>query len=108
MSGNLIAIGDLPAELSYDDAIEAVYGDDLDWIESKLRQRLSVRVECDKQLTLYFYRALRTRFEEKGLSTSSATIATDRRSRLRGRSAGRHADDDAASVESAAGCCFQR
>ena len=38
MSGNLIPIDELPVELSYEDAVEAVYGDDLDWIENKLRQ----------------------------------------------------------------------
>ena len=69
MSGNLIPIDELPVELSYEDAVEAVYGDDLDWIENKLRQRLSVRVECDKQLTLYFYRALRSRLKRTVLTS---------------------------------------
>lgn len=56
-----IPIKDLPTDLTQDAAIEAVYGDDLDWIQNKLTQGLSVLVECDKQLTLYLYRAMRAR-----------------------------------------------
>ena len=57
----LIPIADLPRHLGEDDAIEAVYGGDLDWIATKLRQRLSVLVECDKQIGIGLYRALRSR-----------------------------------------------
>ncbi len=56
-----IAIRDLPTHIEYDDAIEAVYGTELNWIWSKLEQNLSVLLECDKQLSLYLYRGIRQR-----------------------------------------------
>src|SRR5262249_38913615 len=59
------AIQDLPLELTLDDAVEAVYGDDLRWAEEKLRQRLSVLIECDKQVVPYLYTALRSRLREE-------------------------------------------
>ncbi len=57
-----LSIASLPTSLSYDEAVEAAYREDLDWIEEKLRSRLSVLIECDKQLSNYIYRALRKRF----------------------------------------------
>jgi ATP-dependent Zn protease/intein/homing endonuclease len=57
-----VAISTLPATLTYDDAVELAYREDLDWIEEKLRSRLSVLIECDKQLSNYIYKALRRRF----------------------------------------------
>ncbi len=56
----------MPTQLSYDEAVEAVYREDLDWIEEKLRARLSVLIECDKQLSNYIYKALRKRFRATG------------------------------------------
>ena len=61
-SRNQIPISSLPVDLTFDETVSAVYRDDLDRIEEKLRQGLSVLVECDKQLTLYVYKALRQRF----------------------------------------------
>ncbi|MCK6511483.1 AAA family ATPase [Myxococcota bacterium] len=61
MSNHQIAISSLPQALTYDEATEAIYRDELDWIEEKLRLGLSVLIECDKQLTLYLYKALRAR-----------------------------------------------
>ena len=61
-----ISIDSLPAQLSYDEAVEAAYREDLDWIEEKLRARLSVLIECDKQLANYIYKALRKRFKASG------------------------------------------
>ena len=57
-----IPITQLPTQLSYDEAVEAAYREDLDWVEGKLRARLSVLIECDKQLSNYIYKALRKRF----------------------------------------------
>ena len=62
----LIPITSLPSTLSYDEAVEAAYRDDLDWIEEKLRSRLSVLIECDKQLSNYIYKALRKRLRGSG------------------------------------------
>ena len=61
-----IPIADLPSSLTYDEAVEAAYREDLDWIEEKLRSRLSVLIECDKQLSNYIYKALRKRFKASG------------------------------------------
>jgi len=65
MSENLVPIDSLPVELSQDEAVEATYREDLDWIEEKLRLGLSVLVECDKQLSLFLYRAVRNRLRRR-------------------------------------------
>jgi cell division protease FtsH len=61
-----VPIATLPTKISADDAVEAAYGRDLDWIAEKLRLGLSVLVECDKQLALHLYRALRRRTRSTG------------------------------------------
>ncbi|MEL6342411.1 MAG: AAA family ATPase [Myxococcota bacterium] len=61
-----LPIADLPLELSDDDAVEAVYGPELDAIERSLRQKTSVLVACDKQLVLYLYKAIRARLKRRG------------------------------------------
>lgn len=66
MSDLNISISSLPTTLTYDEAVEAAYREDLDWIEEKLRARLSVLIECDKQLSNYIYKALRKRFKASG------------------------------------------
>ena len=67
MSDSLnIPIDSLPTHLTYDEAVEAAYREDLDWIEEKLRSRLSVLIQCDKQLSNYIYKALRKRFKNSG------------------------------------------
>ncbi len=57
-------IRDLPLELNVDDAVEAAYGEDLDWIADKLRRNVSVLVECDKQVVTWLYAALRGRLRD--------------------------------------------
>src|SRR5581483_10079387 len=59
------AISELPEELTNEDAVDAVYGDDIRWAEDKLRQGLSVLFECDKQLVPYVYAQIRTRLREE-------------------------------------------
>lgn len=59
-------IAKLPSDLPLEDAVEAAYADDLDWIARKLRKNVSVLVECDKQLVTYFYSAIRGRLREVG------------------------------------------
>ncbi|MEQ8818762.1 MAG: AAA family ATPase [Sumerlaeia bacterium] len=61
MSTYTIPIRDLPTDITMDDAVEAVYGPDLDWVRDKLLLGLSVLIECDKQLVTFLYRALRAR-----------------------------------------------
>ncbi len=63
-----VAINDLPTQIENDDAIEAVYGTELNWIWSKLEQNLSVLLECDKQLSLYLYRSIRQRCRNSATS----------------------------------------
>lgn len=58
-------ITELAEELTNDDAVEAVYGDDIRWAEDKLRQGLSVLFECDKQLVSYVYSQIRGRLREE-------------------------------------------
>lgn len=69
MATHLVSIDTLPQELTFDDATEAVYRQDLDWIEDKLRKGLSVLIECDKQLTLYIYKAIRSRLRRRSAET---------------------------------------
>ncbi|MDX9721737.1 MAG: AAA family ATPase [Myxococcota bacterium] len=56
-----VAIEELPQSLDAQAAVEAAYGPDLAWIVEKLERGLSVLVDCDKQLVLYLYRAIRQR-----------------------------------------------
>lgn len=75
MSDGLIDIRELPLEMSPDEAVEVAYREDLDWVEEKLRLGLSVLVECDKQLTLYLYRALRKRLRRSDPPQRCALIS---------------------------------
>ena len=59
-----VRIETLPEELTADDAVGIAYGADLSWIETKVRAGLSVLIECDKQVTLWLYRALRDRLRQ--------------------------------------------
>lgn len=61
-----ILISSLPKELSYREAVEAVYGEDIEWIVHKLRVGLSVLVECDKQLAPYLYQLIKEKLERLG------------------------------------------
>lgn len=57
-------IAQLPTDISLEDAVEAVYGDDLNWLADKLRRGVSCLVECDKQIVTYLYAALRNRLRD--------------------------------------------
>lgn len=61
-----IPIDNLPAEISVEQAVQEAYAEDLDWVEERLRNRLSVLIECDKALTMYLYMALRDRLKAEG------------------------------------------
>lgn len=63
--GSYVKIATLPTELSLDDTAEIVCREELHWIENKLGQKLSVLVECEKQLSLYLYKSLRKRFGQE-------------------------------------------
>lgn len=65
-------LAQLPLDLTLEDAVEAAYGDDLDWVAGKLRKGVSVLVECDKQLVTWFYAAVRGRLREAGADGGAA------------------------------------
>ncbi len=56
-----IPIATLPSTLRVEDAVEAACAADIAFIEERLRRGTSVLVECDKELSLYLYLAVRGR-----------------------------------------------
>jgi cell division protease FtsH len=56
-----VPIASLPTSLRIEDAVEAACGQDITWIEERLRRGTSVLVECDKDLSLFLYLAVRAR-----------------------------------------------
>ena len=56
-----IPITDLPTDLRVEDAVEAACAADVDFVVQRLLRGMSVLVECDKELSLFFYLALRGR-----------------------------------------------
>lgn len=56
-----VSIGSLPNILRVEDAVEAACADDITFIEERLRRGTSVVVECDKELSLFLYLAVRGR-----------------------------------------------
>lgn len=61
-----VPVDTLPTDLRPEDAVEAACAGDAAFIESRLRQGMSVLVECDKELSLYLYLAIRGRLRRKG------------------------------------------
>lgn len=57
----LVPIASLPVDLRIEDAVEAACAADIAFIEERLRRGVSVLVECDKELALYLYLAVRQR-----------------------------------------------
>lgn len=56
-----LPIATLPTALRVEDAVEAACAADIAFIEERLRRGTSVLVECDKELSLYLYLAVRAR-----------------------------------------------
>ncbi|MEZ4466646.1 MAG: AAA family ATPase [bacterium] len=54
----------LPTDVTIDQAVEAACADDIAFIEGRLRQGTSVLVECDKELSLHLYLAVRNRLRK--------------------------------------------
>ena len=66
-----LPIETLPVDVRVEDAVEAACAQDVTFIEVRLRRGMSVLVECDKELSLYLYLAVRGRLrrgagKEKG------------------------------------------
>lgn len=56
-----IPISELPVDVRVEDAVEMACAQDVTFIEERLRRGMSVLVECDKELSLYVYLAVRAR-----------------------------------------------
>src|SRR5262245_24004363 len=56
-----VPITSLPTALRLEDAVEAACAADIAFVEERLRRGQSVLVECDKELSLFLYLAVRAR-----------------------------------------------
>jgi len=56
-----VPIATLPIDVRVEDAVEMACAQDVDHIEERLRRGMSVLVECDKELALHVYLAVRSR-----------------------------------------------
>ena len=56
-----VPIAGLPVDVRVEDAVEMACAQDVDHIEERLRRGMSVLVECDKELALHVYLAVRSR-----------------------------------------------
>lgn len=63
----VIPEAELPVELGPFEAVEAAYPRELARTEEALRRGLPVLIECDKELTPFFYRCLRDRLKQSAL-----------------------------------------
>lgn len=78
-SAGPILISELPTDLDRHDAIEAVYGADLDWVVEKLRTGSSVLLECDKALVQFLYIAMRSRLRDEDAGKRTCRLIDGRR-----------------------------
>lgn len=76
-----IPIERLPTGLSINEAVALAYREDLDWLEDRLRGRLSVLIECDKQLATYLVIQLRARLRVERDGRSMQFVIIDGRPR---------------------------
>nr|MBK7067694.1 hypothetical protein [Deltaproteobacteria bacterium] len=65
-----IPIATLPTALRVEDAVEAACASDISFIEERLRRGTSVLVECEKDLSLFLYLAVRARLRRTGTPRS--------------------------------------
>ena len=56
----------LPKDLSAEQAVEAAYAQELAEVATRLRNRLPVLIECDKELTPWLYMNIRGRLKTAG------------------------------------------
>ena len=67
-----VAIASLPVEVRVEDAVEMACAEDVTFIEERLRRGMSVLVECDKELALHVYLAVRGRLRRSAGSKERA------------------------------------
>lgn len=60
----IVSESELPLELSAFEAVEAAYPEEIEGTVDALRRQLPVLIECDKELTPYFYRTIRDRLKK--------------------------------------------
>ena len=65
MSSGAVPIDTLPEIVRIEDAVEAACAADIAFVEERLMRGSSVLVECDKELSLYLYLALRGRLKRR-------------------------------------------
>jgi cell division protease FtsH len=70
MSSTTVSHSELPSELNPFEAVEAAYPAELTACWEALRRGLPVLIECDKELTPFFYRALRDRLKKSDFQCS--------------------------------------
>lgn len=63
-------LASLPIEIEQDEAVEAIFGTQLTWVEDRLRQKMSVLLECEKELALFLIQNLRSRLRTTGAAGS--------------------------------------
>lgn len=61
-----VPIATLPTDIRVEEAVEAACTADITFIDERLRRGSSVLVECDKELSLFLYMAVRARFRRQG------------------------------------------
>ena len=67
-----LPIAALPVEVRVEDAVEMACAEDVTFIEERLRRGMSVLVECDKELALHVYLAVRGRLRRSAGSKERA------------------------------------
>lgn len=65
-----VRIGDLPKKLSMSDAVEACYQTEIRFIWSRLKEGISVKVRCEKQIIPYLEMILKRRLTAEGKSVA--------------------------------------
>ncbi len=77
-----VAIEALPVDVRVEDAVEAACAQDVTFVEERLRRGMSVLVECDKELALYLYLAIRGRLRRSaGKERGPQIVVVDGRPR---------------------------
>lgn len=63
----LVPESELPIELTAFESVEAAYPREIEQTVEALTRRLPVLIECDKELTPYFYRSIRDRLKKQDI-----------------------------------------
>lgn len=79
MNNRTVPILSLPNAIRVEDAVEAACSQDIAFIEERLRRGTSVLVECDKELSLFLYLAVRGRLQRRRDKDSAKLVVIDGR-----------------------------